>query len=135
MSAYSMDLRKRVLEDCDSGMEARQVAIKYRVSESWIRRLRQRRRENNEIEPRTRRSREPIWKPHVDRIREEVAAQPDATLKELKEKLGLDMSLVTLHRALHALRLTFKKKLSGPRSRTVPMSLKSEVTGEVGKVS
>lgn len=40
MSAYSMDLRRRVLEDCDSGMEARQVAVKYRVSESWIRRLR-----------------------------------------------------------------------------------------------
>lgn len=133
MRPYSMDIRKRVLEDCDAGMEARQVAVKYRVSESWIRRLRQRRRENNEVEPRTRRSRDPLWKPHADRIREEVAAQPDATLKELREKLGLEISLVTLHRALHALKLTFKKKSFGPRNKTVPMSLKNAATGGSGK--
>ncbi|AMV19641.1 hypothetical protein VT03_17225 [Planctomyces sp. SH-PL14] len=29
MKAYSMDLRNRVLADCDAGMEARQVAVKY----------------------------------------------------------------------------------------------------------
>lgn len=40
-----------------------------------------------------------------------MAAQPDATLKELKEKLGLEMSLVTLYRALLALKMTFKKVL------------------------
>ena len=43
MKAYSPDLRQRGLEDCDGGMETRQVAVKYRVSESWIRRLKQRR--------------------------------------------------------------------------------------------
>ena len=54
MKAYSMDLRKRVLADCDAGLEVRQVGVKYDVSESWIRRLRQRRRENNDAARTTR---------------------------------------------------------------------------------
>ena len=49
MKAYSQDLRERVLPDCDAGLPVRQVATKYRVSESWMRRLRQRRRETGEV--------------------------------------------------------------------------------------
>ena len=44
MRAYSMDLRERVLHDSDAGMQAAAVASKYRVSASWVRRLKQRRR-------------------------------------------------------------------------------------------
>ena len=42
MRAYSMDLRERVLHDSDAGMQAAAVASKYRVSASWVRRLKQR---------------------------------------------------------------------------------------------
>ena len=52
MKSYSMDLLERVLMDCDAGLDVRQVVVKYRVSESWIRRLRQRRRESGEVAPR-----------------------------------------------------------------------------------
>ena len=45
MRAYSMDLRKRALLDSDAGMKAADVAAKYRVSRSWVRLLKQRRRE------------------------------------------------------------------------------------------
>lgn len=34
MKVYSMDLRERVLADCDEGLKNRAVATKYRVSES-----------------------------------------------------------------------------------------------------
>ena len=44
MRAYSMDLRERVLHDSDAGMQAAAVAGKYRVSASWVRRLKQQRR-------------------------------------------------------------------------------------------
>ena len=44
MRAYSMDLRERVLLDSDAGMKAADVAAKYRVSGSWVRLLKQRRR-------------------------------------------------------------------------------------------
>ena len=121
MKSYSMDLRERVLADCDSGMEVRQVAVKYRVSESCIRRLKQRRRENGEVAPRkSGHAAEPKWLAHRERLEELVREQPDATLPELRERLGIDISVQTLSRALRALRLTFKKKSCVPRSKTVP---------------
>ena len=52
MWSYSMDLRIRVLKDCDSGLPIKVVAEKYDVSPVWVRRLKQRRRENGQIEPR-----------------------------------------------------------------------------------
>ena len=47
MQAYSMDLRERALLDSDAGMKAADVAVKYRVSGSWVRLLKQRRRETS----------------------------------------------------------------------------------------
>lgn len=52
MQAYSLDLRTRVLADCDRGLSTRAVATKYSVSESWVRRLKQRRRETGAVAPR-----------------------------------------------------------------------------------
>ncbi|MEM8739184.1 MAG: hypothetical protein AAGG38_12010 [Planctomycetota bacterium] len=45
MKAYSMDLRPRVIGDCDAGLPTKQVALKYSVSPAWVRRLKQHRRE------------------------------------------------------------------------------------------
>lgn len=45
MRAYSMDLRVRALRDSDAGLTAAEVAVKYLVSGSWVRLLKQRRRE------------------------------------------------------------------------------------------
>ena len=52
MKAYSMDLRERVLADCDAGMGTDEVAAKFSVSPAWVRRLLQRRRETGETAPR-----------------------------------------------------------------------------------
>ena len=38
MKAYSEDLRVRILRDSESGIGTREVALKYDVSESWVRR-------------------------------------------------------------------------------------------------
>src|SRR3569832_2226165 len=112
MKSYSMDLRERVLADCDAGQEVRQVAVKSRVSESWIRRLKQRRRESGEAAPRkSGHAAEPKWLAHRERLEQLVREQPDATLPELRERLGIDISVQTLSRALRALQLTFKKSL------------------------
>ena len=119
MKAYSMDLRERVLADCDGGMETRQVAVKYRVSESWIRRLKQRRRETGETAPRPCRNRQPAkWLAYADQIKELVRRQPDLTLRELAERLGRALSGQTLSRALRTMGLALKK--SSLRRRTRP---------------
>jgi transposase len=52
MAPYSMDLRTRVLADCDAGVGAKEVAAKFRVSRSWVNRLVQRRRETGQVAPR-----------------------------------------------------------------------------------
>ena len=131
MKAYSMDLRQRILEDCDAGMEVRQVAVKYRVSESWIRRLKQRRRENGEVAPRRAGSRrEPKWLPHAERLQQLVQSTPDATLDELRQALGIDCSIHTVARALRALQLTFKKKSYTPRSKSGRTSSSGEQPGK-----
>ncbi len=111
MDAYSTDLRKRILKDCDAGMSTRKVALKYDVSESWLRRLKQRRRESGEIAPRSSRNGvQPKWLAYADQLQQLVEEKPDITLRELRDKLGKKFSQQTLSRALRRLQLTFKKK-------------------------
>lgn len=86
------------------------MAVKYHVRESWIRRLRQRRRESGEVAPqKSRHAAKPKWLAHRERLEELVREQPDATLAELRERLGIDIRVPTLARVLRALQLTFKK--------------------------
>jgi transposase len=123
MRAYSLDLRQRVLSDCDRGLSTRAVATKYSVSEAWVRRLKQRRRTTGEVAPRSGRpGPEPSWCAYADRLRRAIAETPDATLEELRDRLHLAVALSTLWRAVAALGLSVKKKSSGPRSRTGPTS-------------
>ena len=124
MEAYSMDLRKRVLAACDAGHKTKQVAELFHVSPSWVRRLKQRRRELNRIEPLPPRYGQPpkIKAQHLERLSQMVEQQPDATLQELQRGLGLEVDVSTICRALQKLRLTLKKKSSTPRSNNGPTS-------------
>lgn len=121
MHPYSLDLRQRLLADCDQGLSTRAVATKYSVSESWVRRLKQRRRESGELAPRVPDpGPQPSWRAYAGQLREAIGQAPDATLEELRDHLGLAVALSTLWRACAALGLSVKKKSSGRRSRTGP---------------
>ncbi len=97
MQAYSMDLRERALLDSDAGMKAADVAVKYRVSGSWVRLLKQRRRETGEVAPRVQRhGRRRMLEPHLHTLAALIAEQPDRTLAELKDALGTPASLATI---------------------------------------
>ena len=81
MQAYSMDLRERALLDSDAGMKAADVAVKYRVSGSWVRLLKQRRRETGEVAPRVQRhGRRRMLEPHLHTLAALIAEQPDRTV-------------------------------------------------------
>jgi len=54
----------------------------------------------------------------ADRLRRQVAREPDATLHELAERLGNIAGYVTVHRALERLGLPYKKRRSGQQSKT-----------------
>jgi transposase len=118
MSAYSLDLRSRVLADWDAGMKAEDVAAKYRVSRAWVHRLVQRRRETGEVGPRVQtKFRARTLRPdEEERLGALVTAQPDRTLAELRDALPTSASLATIWRALGRLHFTGKK--NGTRRRT-----------------
>ena len=117
MAPYSMDLRTRVLADCDARLAAKEVAAKFRVSRSWVNRLVQRRRETGEVGPRPQTVfRKQAFAGQEDRLRALVDAQPDRTLAELREALQSSASLSSVWRALDRLQLTVKK--NGIRRRT-----------------
>ncbi len=123
MLAYSVDLRRRVLKDCDAGLGTRAVAAKYTVSPSWVRKLKQQRRETGAIEPRTATpGPAPVLAPHADRLRELARAEPDRTAAEYRDRLGVRVSALTVWRMLRRLGLTFKKSPSGPPSKTARTS-------------
>jgi transposase len=115
MEWYSMDLRERVVRACDAGEESRQeIAARYGVSVSWVRRLLQRRRETGSFAARAR-GRGP--KPKIsgarqDRLKRLVEEHPDATLEELRRRMRLQCSLSTMHEAVKRLGVTFKKSRS-----------------------
>ena len=114
MRAYSMDLRVRVLTDCDAGMGTSAVAAKFSVSPAWVRRLKQRRRQTGAVAPRRAR---PGPKPGLaegtpqgGRLAELAGAEPDLSAQEYRDRLGLACHPTTVWRALRRLGLTFKKK-------------------------
>src|SRR5262245_41173729 len=111
MRAYSLDLRERVLADCDAGLGTEEVAAKYRVSSSWARRLKQRRRETGSIAAKAQRYGSlPKWAEHAETIAEAVRQTPDGSVEDLRQRLGLPLSHATLWRAIKALGFTLKKK-------------------------
>ena len=119
MRAYSMDLRERVLLESDAGLSAAAVAVKYHVSASWVRRLKQRRRETGDIAPRAQRyGPRPVLAPHLATLAALIEEQPDRTLADLQAALPTAASLATIWRAVTKLGFTLKK--NGARLRTGP---------------
>ena len=113
---YSIDLRQRVINayKAKEGSQ-RQIAKRFQVSESFLKRLIRRYQETGSVKSR----------PHgggalaiikqfdLEQIKQLVNEQPDALLRELCErweaKKGIKVSISTMHRRLQKLQLTTKK--------------------------
>ena len=114
---YSQDLRDRVLAAYDRGERTKTIARTFQVSPAWARRLKQTRRETGRTAPLPMGG-ATVVKIDMARLAELVKEQPDATLKELRERLGDVCSESGVCMALQRLGLSFKKRRSTPRSRT-----------------
>ena len=106
-------MRRDVLAACDAGKGTRAVALEFNCSESWVRRVKQERREQGKVAPATTRKRIPRWAAYREQIERHISAQPDMTLRELQEALGTTLSCQTLCTALRRLKLTLKKSAEG----------------------
>lgn len=112
-----------MLEACDAGEPTKKIALRFKVSPSWVRLVKQVRREEGRVEPLPQlRPRTCKLAPYYDAIRELITAEPDLTLVEIHRKLDLVVSLATLWKAVDDLDLTVKKKSPEPPHRPVPKS-------------
>lgn len=129
-TAISMDLRVRIFQARQAGETAIELAERFEVSTAFIRRLMQRHRQTGSLAPSDApRGPKPKLAPHADQLRRLNAQQPDLTPAEIRQRLGLRVSLLTIWRMLRRLGLTFKKSPSMPANATARTSKKPAGTG------
>ena len=123
MRAYSIDLRQRVVTayDAREGTQE-QLAARFAVSVSWVRKILRQRRQTGSIDPR------PHGGGHAKafdpaagaKLRQAVRDDSDATLEELGRAVGVACSPSAVYRTLDRLGITRKKSRGGRPSRTGP---------------
>ena len=117
---YSKEFRGEVLAACDVNEGTQAVALRFKVSESWVRRIKQQRRESGQIAAKTTRNRNPIWHEWTDWLLAKVAERPDIYLRELRAALkterGKVVCLQTICNACRALERTRKKDVDRYRA-------------------
>jgi transposase len=121
MKAYSTDLRQRVIAACDARDGTRpQIAARFSVSESFVRKILRQRRDIGSIDPKPHGGgRAPAFDPPAaGRLREAVRADDDATLEGLARAAGVACSAAAVYRALARLGITRKKSPGGRPSRS-----------------
>ena len=109
--AYAMEYREAAARLYDEHGSSIEVAEVLGCSESWVRRLIQRRRERGTLQPL------PAWRPDnrkltdgdLEKLRQIIGEKPDMTLAELAEALGQKVSVPTVWRATQKLGLPLKK--------------------------
>ncbi len=116
MQAYSLDLRQRVVVAYENGVETiLEVAERFEVSDSFIKKLLRRKRATGDIAPIGHRGGQPkrLSEKHRKWLLRIVLAVPDITLEDLRAELlkehRVSASVPTLSRELRALDLRRKK--------------------------
>jgi transposase len=124
MKPFSMDLRERVVNAYDRKEGTRRaLALRFDVSEAWIKKILHFRRATGSPAPKPHRGGP---KPKIDaqkalELKALVAAQADLTLAELRERLGVDGSIMAVFRALKRLKCRRKKSRCGPQNKIARM--------------
>jgi transposase len=118
-----MDLRELAVQKHEEYGSSAEVAEEIGCCEAWVRRQSQHQRERGTIEPRSR-ARHDDQRAYDDederKIRELIAAKPDATLAEVIKAIGKPASPAAASRTLKRLGLPRKKSPRTPPSRTAP---------------
>ena len=110
MQPIPTEMRKRILDDINSGMTWTATAQKWKVSTSFIAKLQRQVREIGTIEPiKPKTGPKPKLEKHRDRLKQIVAETPDATLAEIQDLLPINVSHQTVANELKKLKLVYKK--------------------------
>ena len=117
----SLDLRQRIVASYDQNEGTREeIAQRFRVSLGMVKKLLQQRRHTGDIACRYHRCgrRPKIVALHRQKLRLLLSRKPDLTLQELRRAAQLDCTIQAIHYALEGMGLTYKKRRSGPVSKT-----------------
>lgn len=119
---YSVDLRERVVRSVEEGLSCRETAERFHVSVSFVIKLLQRWRQRETVEPAVVGGHKTsVLLAHADRVRALVAAEPEATIDDLRDRLsqdGVQASRSAVGRCLLQLGLTRKKRRHALKSKT-----------------
>lgn len=122
MRPYPQELRVRVVAAAEQGEHSiPEVASLFNVGVTFVKKMLRLHRAGDDLTPRHGGGCEPALKePEQAFLREQIAAQPDASLAELQaalvEKQKVSVSPATVSRALQALGLPRKKRVFSPRN-------------------
>ncbi len=123
MNPYSLDLRERIAAALDAyeGTQA-EIARRFRVSVSFLTRLRTRRCQTGSLAPASHGGGHP---PALDptgqeTLRRLVREHPDATLEERARRVGVPCGRMAVFRVLRKLKITRKKKSLQAAERDTP---------------
>lgn len=120
MASQSALTRRWIISAYHAGKETKEIAAFFGRCESGVRRVRQNYRERGTADPllHLRGRKGKLTTEIKAKLARFVADRPDATLKQIKEGLGLDVALSTVDRWLGKLGLSFKKSPSTRPSKT-----------------
>lgn len=122
MKPYPQELRVRVVAAVEQGEHSiPEIASLFNVGKTFVKKMLRLHRAGDDLVPRHGGGSEPALKAAEQAVlREQIAQQPDASRAELQalllEKQALSVSQATVSRALRALGLPRKKRVSLPRN-------------------
>ena len=125
MKALSPDLRERIVAALEAGHKRAHIATRFDVSESSVYRLQRRWKTKGDLTADKRTGRTPAFKPEdlalLQTLVEQHADPTGHSLVQLwQENTGRRVGLSTMHRALHQLKMSYKKSVAGLQSAMKP---------------
>ena len=130
MKPISNEKRELLIDAKKRGETEKSIAKWLKISESSVTAIWRLYRETGSFEPTPYPGRKPILPTEkFDDVKVFVANNPDATLDEIIEELSLPIQKSRLSVLLIEAGLSFKKRLSTPKSNSARTSKKSEKTG------
>ena len=111
----SVDLRERIVAAYAERAGTREeVAKRFKVSLGMVKKLLQQQSRTGDLRPRYRfcGRKAKLLPQHGGALQALVAKEPDLTLAELKQRLGLGCTVAAIHWAVTRLGLTYKKRRS-----------------------
>ena len=123
MQALSLDLRQRIVRALETGDKRAHIATRFDVSQSSVYRIQQQWKRQGDLAPKKRPGRGHTLKdeelPALETLVQQQADPTGASLVEAWQQVsGKTIGLSTMHRALHRLKLSFKKNAAKPASGT-----------------